>query len=284
MSNVNVPGFKSSTIFQQMQDGIEKGPSEQKKAIIKQTNGIFEFQLKNAEGKEQIWTADLKKNGTIIAGKGSDKADVTLTLGDDILGDLAAGKMNGQKAFMTGKLKIKGNMMLAMKLDGILKQTRTVSASSSSAPAAPAAPAPPAASAASANGSSSNLEVAGFESSAVLKQIADGLTVLSSADRKSQVQKIKAIFQFNVKNGDGTVQTWTLDLKNGEGEVTKGTFEGKKPDIQIDVADADLVALSQGKLNGQKAFMQGKLKVKGNMMLATKLDTVLKSSQPKAKL
>jgi len=277
MSNVNIPGFKSSATFQQMQSVIEKGPSELKNATIKQTNGIFEFQVKNAEGKEQTWTADLKKNGTIIAGKGSDKPDIILTLGDDVLCDLAAGKLNGQKAFMANKLKIKGNMMLAMKLDNVLKQVRTAPVGSSSAPASPTASTAPAA---SANG----LEVPGFESSAIFKQIADGLAALSSADRKSQVQKLKAVFQFNVKNGEGKVQTWSLDLKNGEGEAIKGTFEGKKPDIQIDVADADFVALSQGKLNGQKAFMQGKLKVKGNIMLATKLDTVLKTSQPKAKL
>jgi len=272
MSNVNVPGFKSSAIFQQMQAAIENAPSELKNATIKQANGIFEFQVKNADGKEQTWTADLKKNGTIIVGKGSEKPDIILTLGDDVLGDLASGKLNGQKAFMTNKLKVKGNMMLAMKLDGVLKQIRTAPAAPSGAPAAPA------------NNSSSNLELAGFESSAVFKQIADDLTALSPADRKSQIQKVNAVFQFNIKNGDGKVQTWSLDLKNGDGEVIKGPFEGKKPDIQIDVADADFIALSQGKLNGQKAFMQGKLKIKGNMMLATKLDTVLKSSQPKSKL
>jgi putative sterol carrier protein len=278
MSNVNVPGFKSSAIFQQMQAAIENAPSELKNATIKQANGIFEFQVKNADGKEQTWTADLKKNGTIIVGKGSEKPDIILTLGDDVLGDLATGKLNGQKAFMTNKLKVKGNMMLAMKLDGVLKQIRTAPAAPSGTPAAPVAPA------ASSNGSSSNLELAGFESSAVFKRIADDFGALSPADRKSQIQKVKAVFQFNVKNGDGKVQTWSLDLKNGDGEVIKGAFEGKKPDIQIDVADADFVALSQGKLNGQKAFMQGKLKIKGNMMLATKLDTVLKSSQPKSKL
>lgn len=41
------------------------------------------------------------------------------------------------------------------------------------------------------------------------------------------------------------------------------------------------VALADGKLNAQKAFMTGQLKVKGNIMLATKLDGVLKASKGK---
>lgn len=31
------------------------------------------------------------------------------------------GKLNAQKAYMTGKLKIKGNIMLTQKLQGLLK-------------------------------------------------------------------------------------------------------------------------------------------------------------------
>ncbi len=73
-----------------------------------------------------------------------------------------------------------------------------------------------------------------------------------------------------------------MDLKS-KGELTLGAAS-PKADIIIAVADGDFVNLAAGKLNGQKAFMTGKIKIKGNMMLATKLDTVLKSLGAKAKL
>lgn len=43
-------------------------------------------------------------------------ADVTLQTSDQDLMDLMAGTLNAQKAFFQGRLKIKGNMALAMKL------------------------------------------------------------------------------------------------------------------------------------------------------------------------
>ena len=93
--------------------------------INAQNNGVFEFRVKNAAGKEAYWTIDLKKTGVVKKGEAKSslglKPDVTIILSDETFVDIADGKTTGQKAFMTGALKTKGNMMLATKLDGVLK-------------------------------------------------------------------------------------------------------------------------------------------------------------------
>ncbi|KAF8925644.1 hypothetical protein BGZ52_006654 [Haplosporangium bisporale] len=127
-----------------------------------------------------------------------------------------------------------------------------------------------------------SISVEGYKTSAVLTQLDEHFKTLTPAQRKEQVSKVKGVFQFDVKNEAG--KTWTLDLKNGEGSIQTGTISGKKPDITIEIADQTFVDLAEGKANGQKLFMSGKIKAKGAVMLATKLDAVLKSTQTKAKL
>ena len=85
------------------------------------TNGIFEMRVKNAEGKEAVWTIDLKQTGTVYKGEPKSKPNVTIILSDETFTQLAEGKLDGQKAFMSGKLKTKGNMMFATKLMTVLK-------------------------------------------------------------------------------------------------------------------------------------------------------------------
>lgn len=50
------------------------------------------------------------------------------------------------------------------------------------------------------------------------------------------------------------------------------------------LSDENFAKLIVQKANAQKLFMSGKLKVKGNVMKATKLEPILKRAQPKAKL
>ncbi|EIN09833.1 sterol-binding protein [Punctularia strigosozonata HHB-11173 SS5] len=124
MSDINIPGFKASDIISQLAQVTSTYSEEEKKKEIKKTNGIFELRIKNAEGKEGVWTIDMKKTGTVYKGEAKPKPDVAIILSDDTFVQLAEGKLDGQKAFMTGKLKTKGNMMLATKLDGVLKTAK----------------------------------------------------------------------------------------------------------------------------------------------------------------
>ncbi|KAJ7158845.1 SCP2 sterol-binding domain-containing protein [Mycena filopes] len=121
MSDIEVPGFQASKLISQISEGFAKLSESEKAAQIKKTNGIFQLDVKNEAKEVQSWTIDMKKTGTVYKGAAKPKPDVTIILDDSTLMDLASGKLNGQKAFMTGKLKTKGNMMLATKLDGVLK-------------------------------------------------------------------------------------------------------------------------------------------------------------------
>ena len=81
--------------------------------------------------------------------------------------------------------------------------------------------------------------------------------------------EVGAIYKF-VITGDGG-GTWVVNLKDDIG-VTEGDADSG---CTVTVADSDFVDIIEGRLNGQMDFMQGKLKIDGDMSLAMKLQTVL---------
>ncbi|KAF9260879.1 sterol-binding-like protein [Marasmius fiardii PR-910] len=124
MSDLKVEGFKTGDIMAALSQAVSQFSDTERQAQIKKTNGIFEFIVKNDEGKEATWTIDMKKKGEVSKGPAKPKADVTIRLSDETFAGLTDGSINGQKAFMTGKLKAKGNIMLATKLDSVLKTAK----------------------------------------------------------------------------------------------------------------------------------------------------------------
>jgi putative sterol carrier protein len=57
------------------------------------------------------------KNGTCTVTPGNAaNADVTITMDDDDLVQLMKGELNGMTAFMTGKLQVDGDLMLAQRM------------------------------------------------------------------------------------------------------------------------------------------------------------------------
>lgn len=110
-ANKATDDFPSSAAFDAIQASLSASPAD-RKAAIKTGNGIFGFTLKNS-GKEESWHIDLKETGTVgrgVAPEGK-KPAVTLVLNDSEFAKLVAGKANAQKLFMSGKLKVKGDVM-----------------------------------------------------------------------------------------------------------------------------------------------------------------------------
>ncbi|XP_058033625.1 sterol carrier protein 2 isoform X2 [Ahaetulla prasina] len=114
-----VDGFKSALVFKE----IEKKLQEEGEQYVKKIGGIFAFKVKDGpEGKEATWVVDVKNGKGCVENNTDKKADCTIAMSDDDLLSLMTGKMNPQTAFFQGKLKISGNMGMAMKLQNLQLQ------------------------------------------------------------------------------------------------------------------------------------------------------------------
>lgn len=89
-------------------DGLEA------RADPSKTAGVSNSYFFDIEGEGQ-WTVDVQ-DGTISVKEGGGEADVVITTSGDDFAKIVAGEMNPTTAYMSGKLKIKGDMGAAMKL------------------------------------------------------------------------------------------------------------------------------------------------------------------------
>jgi putative sterol carrier protein len=83
---------------------------------------------------------------------------------------------------------------------------------------------------------------------------------------------MNSVIQFNL-TGDGGGQ-YHVAIKDGACTVGEGAHAS--PNMTMTMAAQDYVDMISGKLNGQMAFMSGKLKIAGDMSLAMKMQTLFK--------
>jgi len=83
----------------------------------------------------------------------------------------------------------------------------------------------------------------------------------------------KAVIQFDL-SGDQSGKWW-VKIHDGQAESGRGDAP-EAPQLTL-MADAmDYVKISLGQLDGTAAFMQGKLKIKGDMGLAIKMASLFR--------
>jgi len=82
-----------------------------------------------------------------------------------------------------------------------------------------------------------------------------------------------ATLQFNV-TGDGG-GNWTARVESGKLTIDEGVEPSAG--MTMTCAAPDILAIVNGELSAVSAFMQGRVKIDGNMALAMKLQNLLKS-------
>lgn len=109
------------------------------------------------------------------------------------------------------------------------------------------------------------------------------LDIAMQEDEDNLIEKVRGVYGFKIINGPGGAEGfWIVDAKNGKGKVE---YNGKtKPDVTFTISDTDIMDFISGKLNPQKAFFQGKVKIQGNMGLAMKLPDLQRRAAKKIEL
>ncbi|XP_054253421.1 hydroxysteroid dehydrogenase-like protein 2 isoform X5 [Indicator indicator] len=102
--------------------------------------------------------------------------------------------------------------------------------------------------------------------------VAETFGIIQGAISEEFVRATQGVYQFELSGDDGG--TWYIDLKTKSGSAGFG-----KPPVTADVvmsmSSTDFVKMFTGKLKPTMAFMSGKLRIKGNMALAIKLEKML---------
>ncbi len=94
---------------------------EANKEAAKQIGAVYKFALDGDGGG--TWIMDFKDNVGVREGDGDAQCTIKMAASDYV--DMVEGRANGQQLFFTGKLKIEGDMGLAMKLQKVMETLKS---------------------------------------------------------------------------------------------------------------------------------------------------------------
>lgn len=232
-------GATSGAIFRAIGAYLGKHPD-----LVKQVNNVYQFVLKSPDS---AWVLDLKNGGGSVKPGTIDKADCTLTLSDADWLDMTNGKADPQKLFMSGKLKITGNVMASQKLEFLKKLDRAeVEAALASSGGAAAAPA---------EAASSGAEAHAPKLLAALKE--------RLSKNPALAKEVGAVVSFKVKDAglEFTVDGTAGVLKDGADTKAATT---------LTLTDEAFLELAKG-TPPEKLYQHGSFRVDGSMQPVRRL-------------
>jgi 3-hydroxyacyl-CoA dehydrogenase/3a,7a,12a-trihydroxy-5b-cholest-24-enoyl-CoA hydratase len=211
---------------------------------------ILEFRLSHPDS---VWTLDLKTGAGEVTAAPAAQPDATLACSEDDFVSICLGTTDAMKLFMSGKLKITGNMAAAQKLEFLNKLDRSLiqdamrarlglkNGEPSRPPSREKSPQAPAI---------FRGVAARFEKGPEAPAVAPGQVVVF------KVQEPQA--------------TWQVDFRGALPAVVES--DSDDPSAVIRIADEDLAALAAGIASPRDLFQRGRLRVDGDVRLAHALD------------
>ena len=102
--------------------------------------------------------------------------------------------------------------------------------------------------------------------------VADLMSKMPGAFLPEKAPGLDAVIQFKFTGAEPG--EWYATIKDGKVTVSQGTFATPKMTLTAD--SSDYIKIFTGELDGMKAFMDGKLKLAGDLNLAMKLMQMFK--------
>lgn len=106
-----------------------------------------------------------------------------------------------------------------------------------------------------------------------MQSVAEVFTAIKERlDREPQRLKgLVGKFQFDLSGAGGG--QYHVDVGDGKATVAAGLLSD--PDVTISMSGEDFIELATGRLGGTQAFMTGRLRVRGDMSLALRLQSLI---------
>ncbi len=98
---------------------FEKMPSRFNKEAAKGLDAVYQFELTGEGGGK--WHAIIRDDACEVGEGAHPSPNTTISMVARDYLDMLAGKLNPQFAFMSGKLRISGDIALALRLQGLFK-------------------------------------------------------------------------------------------------------------------------------------------------------------------
>jgi putative sterol carrier protein len=105
-----------------------------------------------------------------------------------------------------------------------------------------------------------------------MKTVQEAFDAMPGSFQAQEARGLTAAFQFEI-SGDGGGE-WYVEVQNGALTVARGRHP--QPDVTFQASAENYLGIAEGRINNAWAAATGKIKVRGSMLTAMKLQKIFK--------